>query len=74
MYNNGINKTGEILDLGVQLRVICKQGAEYSFKGQNLGSKRIEALIFLKQKPSMAREIEQIIRQILLPNLYPAAM
>jgi recombination protein RecA len=73
MYNNGINKAGEILDLGIQLRIVCKQNADYFFKDQKLGTKRSEAINFLKKNLPVAEEIEQIIRLKKLSNIHPAA-
>ena len=73
IYNNGIDKTGEIFDLGIKLRIICSHRAEYSFKDQKLGTEQEEALIFLNHHQSVANEIEQSIRQKMLADLYPAA-
>ena len=73
MYDNGINKAGEIFDLGNQLRIIVKQNSDYFFKDHKLGTKQSEALIFLNQNLPIAEEIEQIIRLKMLSEISPAA-
>jgi recombination protein RecA len=73
MYGKGIFRAGEIFDLGVQLRIICKQSAGYFFKDQKLGARQSEALIFFNQNTPIAEEIEKIIRLKLLSDFYPAA-
>ncbi len=58
----GISRAGEIIDLGVEKRVIEKAGAWYAFKGERIGQGRDQAKIFLKEHPALAREIEEAIR------------
>jgi len=65
MYNSGINKTGEIIDLGLQVGILVNQDSEYIFQGLHLGRDRDEAIFFLKQNPSRADALEQIIHQVL---------
>jgi recombination protein RecA len=62
MYNEGISKVGEILDIGTQLEVIKKAGAFYSYGDTRLGQGRENAKIFLKENPEMADEIEEVIK------------
>ena len=62
MYNEGISKVGEILDIGTQLEVIKKAGAFYSYGDTRLGQWRENAKIFLKENPEMAAEIEEVIK------------
>jgi recombination protein RecA len=73
IYNNGINRAGEIFDLGIQLRIICKLEQDYFFENHKLGATHSDALLFLKQNLPIAEEIEQIIRLKMLPDIYPAA-
>jgi len=63
MYNEGISKTGEILDLGAGLDVITKRGAFYSYGDIRLGQGRENAKEFLKQNPELSDEIEQAVRE-----------
>lgn len=62
MYGEGISKTGEILDLGVQANVVEKSGAWFAYKGEKLGQGRNNAKQFLKDNPKIADEIEATVR------------
>ncbi len=61
-YGEGISKTGELLDLGVQANIVDKAGAWFSYDGQRIGQGRENAKTFLKENPEIARQIEQKIR------------
>ena len=63
MYGEGISKTGELLDLGVQANVVDKSGAWFSHDGQRIGQGRENAKNFLRQHPEMAEAIEAKVRQ-----------
>ncbi|MEQ8967780.1 MAG: recombinase RecA [Azospirillaceae bacterium] len=63
MYGEGISKTGELLDLGVQANVVEKSGAWFSFDGQRIGQGRENAKGFLKSNPDMAASIERKVRE-----------
>jgi len=65
LYSEGISREGEILDLGVEHRIIEKSGAWYSYKGERLGQGRENARLFLKSNPDLALTIENEIRQLL---------
>jgi recombination protein RecA len=62
MYGEGISKTGELLDLGVQAGVVEKSGAWFSHDGQRIGQGRENAKTFLRDNPEMAKVIEAKIR------------
>jgi len=62
MYNEGVSKTGDILDLGVQLDLIDKRGSFYNYGDTRLGQGRENAKTFLRENPGMAMEIEMAIR------------
>jgi recombination protein RecA len=62
MYNEGVSKTGDILDLGVQLELIEKRGSFYNYGETRLGQGRENAKQFLRENPGMAVEIEMAIR------------
>ncbi|MBH0190270.1 MAG: recombinase RecA, partial [Nitrospira sp.] len=64
MFAEGISKTGELVDLGVEKRVIEKSGAWYSYKGERIGQGREAAREFLKQNNAAAREIETKLREL----------
>ena len=63
MYGEGVSKTGELLDLGVQAAVVEKSGAWFSYDGQRIGQGRENAKAYLKENPTVADAIERAIRQ-----------
>jgi recombination protein RecA len=63
MYNEGISKAGDILDLATQLEIIIKRGAFYSYGDIRLGQGRENAKEFLKQNADLANEIELAVRE-----------
>ena len=63
MYGEGISKTGELVDLGVESEIIEKSGSWYSYKTERIGQGRENAKTFLKENPDIAEEIESLIRQ-----------
>jgi recombination protein RecA len=63
MYGEGVSKTGELIDLGVQAGVIEKSGAWFSHGGQRIGQGRENAKAFLKDHPDVAAAVEASIRQ-----------
>jgi len=66
MYNNGIRKAGEILDLGSQLRMITQNGEAYFYLDRELGEGREHAIATLIENRLVADQIEQVIRQTLI--------
>ena len=62
MYNRGISKEGDLLDLGASMDIIEKRGAFYSFDGMRLGQGRENAREFLLNSPQVAAQIEAAIR------------
>ncbi|MGB8214986.1 MAG: recombinase RecA [Anaerolineales bacterium] len=63
MYNEGISKVGDLIDLATQLGIVDKRGAFFSFNEGRLGQGRENSKEFLRQNPGIAEEIETIIRQ-----------
>ena len=62
-YEDGISKTGELIDIGVELEIIEKRGAFYRYNDELLGQGRENAKVFLKENEAIALEIEDKIRQ-----------
>lgn len=62
MYNEGVSKQGEIIDLGVKYNIVGKAGAWYDYKEEKIGQGREAAKQFLKDNPKIASEIETKIR------------
>jgi recombination protein RecA len=63
MYGKGISREGEIVDLGVLNNIVDKSGAWYAYSGEKIGQGRDNAREFLKENPTLAREIENKIRE-----------
>ncbi len=68
IYNEGISRHGEIIDIGVKEGVIEKAGAWYSYKGERLGQGKDNVRTLLIEKPELSDEIEGVIRAKLLPD------
>jgi len=68
LYGEGISRTGEIVDLGVQQGLIDKSGAWYSYKGDRIGQGKENARQFLKTNPEICAEIEAQIRVNAFPQ------
>jgi recombination protein RecA len=62
MYNEGISKAGDILDLGVEKDLIDKRGSYYNYGETRLGQGRENAKQYLRENPDTANEIETAIR------------
>ena len=68
LFNQGISKVGELIDLGVEKRIVDRSGAWYSYKGERIGQGRDAAREFLKTHPDFATEIETRIREDVAPS------
>ena len=64
MFAEGISKAGELVDMGVEKRVVEKAGAWYSYKGERLGQGREAVRDFLKTNQTIAKEIEGKVRDL----------
>jgi recombination protein RecA len=70
LFGEGISRLGEIIDLGVNARVIEKSGAWYAYNGEKIGQGRDNSREFLRENPSLAMEIENKVRESLgIPSL-----
>ncbi len=58
LYNEGISRHGEIIELGVQHRIIDKSGAWYAYKGEKIGQGKDNTREFLRENPALSDEIE----------------
>lgn len=68
MYGRGIYRTGEIIDLGVQLGLIEKSGAWYSYQGSKIGQGKANAAKFLEDNTEICATLDKAIRDQLLTN------
>lgn len=68
LYGAGINRNGEIIDLGVKCDLINKAGAWYSYKGEKIGQGKANACQYLSEHPEFAADIEALIRKQLMSD------
>ena len=62
IYGKGISKSGEVLDIGVELDIIEKSGSFFSYNGVRLAQGRDNARKYLEEHPDMMKEIEEKIK------------
>ena len=63
LYNEGISKEGELIDMGVEHQIVDKSGAWYSYNGERIGQGRDNVREFLRSNPDIAANIENVVRQ-----------
>ncbi|MCA1777984.1 MAG: recombinase RecA [Xanthomonadaceae bacterium] len=68
LYGEGISREGELIELGVEHKIIKKSGAWYSYGEDRIGQGKDNVRTFLKEHPEMTSEIEKRLRDILLPK------
>jgi recombination protein RecA len=77
LYGEGISREGEIIDMGVENKVLEKSGAWYAYQGEKIGQGKDNAREFLRENPDLAIEIENKVREAvgipLLPTEGPEA-
>ena len=76
LYGEGISREGEIIDMGVNARVLDKSGSWYAYNGEKIGQGKDNAREFLRENTDVAREIENKVREsvgIRLLEATPAA-
>jgi recombination protein RecA len=64
MFAEGISKTGELIDMGVDKKILEKTGAWYSYKGERLGQGREAVRDHFKANPAAAQEVEAKLREL----------
>ncbi|WP_428311674.1 recombinase RecA [Hydrocarboniphaga sp.] len=67
LYGEGISREGELIDLGVDHKLVEKSGAWYAYKGEKIGQGKDNSRTYLKEHPEIAMEIETALRAKLLP-------
>jgi recombination protein RecA len=73
LYGRGINRNGELVDLGVKHGLVDKSGAWYAYQGNKIGQGKANVGIFLTENPDIAAEIEAKIRAKEMGDLKPAS-
>jgi recombination protein RecA len=73
LYGEGISREGEIIDMGVEAKVLEKSGAWYAYNGEKIGQGKDNSREFLRENPDVATEIENKVREAMgIPLLPPA--
>jgi recombination protein RecA len=65
LFGEGISRLGEVIDMGVEAKVIEKSGAWYAYNGEKIGQGRDNSREFLRENPDLAIEIENKVRESL---------
>jgi recombination protein RecA len=73
LYGEGISREGEIIDMGVNAKILDKSGAWYAYNGEKIGQGKDNAREFLRENPELAVEIENKVRESMGIPLLPAA-
>jgi len=63
LYGTGISREGEIIELGVEHKIVDKSGAWYSYKGDRIGQGKDNTRNWLRENPAVAHEIEARVRE-----------
>ena len=73
LYGQGISREGEIIDMGVEQKILEKSGSWYAYNGEKIGQGKDNAREFLKENPALAFEIENKVRAAAGIRLLPGA-
>lgn len=65
-YGEGVNKMGELIDLGVKQKLVDKAGAWYSYDGDRIGQGKGNACKYMRENPEKANKLEAKLRELLL--------
>ncbi len=71
MYGTGISREGSLLDVAVELGLVKKSGAWFTYEGEQLGQGRENVKSFLRENPQLMAEIDDRVRQHLAPSAAP---
>jgi recombination protein RecA len=74
LFGEGISREGEVIDMGVTAKIVDKSGAWYAYQGEKIGQGRDNAREFLRENPTLAREIENKVRESLGIRLLESAI
>jgi len=73
LYGEGISREGEIIDMGVNAKILEKSGAWYAYNGEKIGQGKDNAREFLRENPQLAVEIENKVRESMGIPVLPTA-
>ena len=68
IYGEGVSKNGEIVDLGVEAKILEKSGAWYSYNGEKVGQGKENVKEWLRKNPEIAKQIEDKVRKYFESN------
>ena len=71
LYGEGISREGELIDMGVDAKLVDKAGAWYSYGEERIGQGKENARQYLKDNPAVAQRLEAAVREKLLPVVAP---
>ncbi|GCL66193.1 recombinase RecA [Pseudaquabacterium pictum] len=74
LYGEGTSREGEVIDMGVEAKIVDKSGAWYAYQGEKIGQGKDNAREFLRENPDIALEIENKVREALGVPLQAAAV
>jgi recombination protein RecA len=69
LYGQGISREGELIDMGVDTKIVDKAGSWYSYNGERIGQGKENARQWLKDNPVVAKELEAKLREKFVPGL-----
>jgi recombination protein RecA len=73
LYGQGISREGEVIDMGVEAKILEKSGSWYAYQGEKIGQGKDNARDFLRENPELATEIENKVREAKGIPLLPGA-
>ena len=68
LYGEGISREGELIDMGVDAKLVEKAGAWYSYDGERIGQGKENARQYLKENPAAAQKLEAALREKFVPE------
>lgn len=71
VYGEGISREGSVLDIAVNMEIVNKSGAWFSYNGQRIGQGRENSKQYLKENPALCLEIEKLVRNNITPAVVP---
>ena len=71
LYGEGISREGELIDMGVEAKLVEKAGAWYSYDGERIGQGKENARQYLKENPAAAAKLEAVLREKFVPQEAP---
>ena len=71
LYGEGISREGELIDMGVEAKLVEKAGAWYSYDGERIGQGKENARTYLKENPAAAMKLEAALREKFVPEEAP---